>query len=47
MEINGIEIENTFAEAFDMTATRIVITATEPAWARRAAEAMTGATWSR
>jgi len=42
MEINGIEIENTFAEAFDMTATRIVITATEPAWARRAAEAMTG-----
>jgi formylmethanofuran--tetrahydromethanopterin N-formyltransferase len=42
MEINGIEIENTFAEAFDMTATRIIITATEPAWARRAAEAMTG-----
>jgi len=42
MEINGIEIESTFAEAFDMTATRIIITATEPAWARRAAEAMTG-----
>ena len=42
MEINGIEIEGTFAEAFDMTATRIIITATEPAWARRAAEAMTG-----
>lgn len=42
MNINGIEIEGTFAEAFDMTATRIVITAAEPAWARRAAEAMTG-----
>jgi formylmethanofuran--tetrahydromethanopterin N-formyltransferase len=42
MEINGIEIEDTFAEAFDMTATRILITAAEPAWARRAAEAMTG-----
>jgi formylmethanofuran--tetrahydromethanopterin N-formyltransferase len=42
MEINGIEIEDTFAEAFDMTATRIVITAAEFAWAHRAAEAMTG-----
>jgi formylmethanofuran--tetrahydromethanopterin N-formyltransferase len=42
MEINGIEIEDTFAEAFDMTATRVIITAAEPAWARRAAEAMTG-----
>ncbi len=42
MQINGIEIEDTFAEAFDMTATRIIITAAEPAWARRAAEAMTG-----
>lgn len=42
MQINGIEIVDTFAEAFDMTATRIVITAAEPTWARRAAEAMTG-----
>jgi formylmethanofuran--tetrahydromethanopterin N-formyltransferase len=42
MEINGIEIEGTFAEAFDMTATRVIITAAEPTWARRAAEAMTG-----
>ncbi len=41
MQINGIEIEDTFAEAFDMTATRIIITAAEPAWARRAAEDMT------
>lgn len=42
MQINGIEIVDTFAEAFDMTATRIIITAAEPMWARRAAEAMTG-----
>ncbi|MCU0715584.1 MAG: formylmethanofuran--tetrahydromethanopterin N-formyltransferase [Pirellula sp.] len=42
MKIHGIEIEDTFAEAFDMTATRIVITAAEVAWAMRAAEAMTG-----
>ncbi len=42
MHINGIEIIDTFAEAFDMTATRIIITAAEPAWALRAAEAMTG-----
>lgn len=42
MQINGIEVEDTFAEAFDMTGTRIIITAAEPTWARRAAEAMTG-----
>ena len=42
MEINGIEIEDTFAEAFDMTATRVIITAAEYGWANRAAEAMTG-----
>lgn len=42
MEINGIEIEDTFAEAFDMTATRVIITAAEYGWANRAAEAMSG-----
>lgn len=42
MKINGIPIEDTFAEAFDMTATRVIITAAEPAWASRAGEAMTG-----
>jgi formylmethanofuran--tetrahydromethanopterin N-formyltransferase len=42
MQIHGIEIEDTFAEAFDMTATRVIITAAEPTWALRAAEAMTG-----
>ncbi len=42
MNINGIPIEDTFAEAFDMTATRVIITAAKNVWARRAAEAMTG-----
>lgn len=42
MKLNGIPILDTFAEAFDMAATRIIITAAEPMWARRAAEAMTG-----
>lgn len=42
MEIHGIPIDDNFAEAFDMLATRIVITAAEAAWAMRAGEAMTG-----
>jgi len=40
--LNGVLIEDTFAEAFPMRATRLVITADEPRWARIAAEAMTG-----
>jgi formylmethanofuran--tetrahydromethanopterin N-formyltransferase len=39
---NGIAIEDTFAEAFGMTATRILITAVNPRWARVAAQTMTG-----
>ena len=42
MIVNGVMIEDTFAEAFPMRATRLVITADEPRWARIAAEAMTG-----
>ncbi len=42
MHINGIPIEATFAEAFDMKATRLVITADDIGWARDAAAAMTG-----
>lgn len=42
MVINGVEIENTFAEAFDMKATRIIITAINFKWARHAAVTMTG-----
>lgn len=39
---NGVHIEDTFAEAFDMKATRIIITASSHAWAREAAVTMTG-----
>ena len=42
MQINGVEIEDTFAEAFPMTATRLIITAADRFWALRAAESMTG-----
>ena len=34
-ELNGVRIDDTFAEAFDMTATGVVITADTLAWARR------------
>lgn len=39
---NGIAIDATFAEAFPMKATRVVITAHNLTWARHAAVAMTG-----
>lgn len=42
MILNGVEIRDSFAEAFPMRATRLVITAASPAWARTAAAAMTG-----
>ncbi len=42
MIINGTEIEETFAEAFGMSATRIIITAISARWARIAGETMTG-----
>jgi formylmethanofuran--tetrahydromethanopterin N-formyltransferase len=42
IEIAGVPVEDTFAEAFDMKATRIVITAHTIEWARDAAIAMTG-----
>ena len=40
--INGVTIDDTFAEAFPMKATRIVITAHNLTWARHAAVATTG-----
>ena len=40
--IDQVAIEDTFAEAFDMTATRLIITAESSLWARHAAQAMTG-----
>jgi formylmethanofuran--tetrahydromethanopterin N-formyltransferase len=42
MEINGVPIEDTFAEAFTMRVARVVITARTAEWARTAALAMTG-----
>src|SRR5438128_2731608 len=42
MHINNIPIEDTFAEAFPMTAARIVVTAETPAWAQTAGQVVTG-----
>jgi len=42
MKINGVEIEDTFAEAFPMRATRLIITAMTYKWAYRAANSLTG-----
>ena len=39
---NGVRIDDTFAEAFDMRATALVITAHDARWARQAATTMTG-----
>jgi formylmethanofuran--tetrahydromethanopterin N-formyltransferase len=39
---NGVEIEDTFAEAFGMWSARVIITAVNPKWARVAASQMTG-----
>jgi formylmethanofuran--tetrahydromethanopterin N-formyltransferase len=41
-ERRGVRIVDTFAEAFGMRAARIVITAQSPAWARTAAQSLTG-----
>jgi formylmethanofuran--tetrahydromethanopterin N-formyltransferase len=41
-ERRGVRIVDTFAEAFDMRAARVVITAQSVAWARTAAQSMTG-----
>jgi formylmethanofuran--tetrahydromethanopterin N-formyltransferase len=40
--VNGVAIDDTFAEAFAMRATRVIITGQTPAWARQAAVSMTG-----
>jgi formylmethanofuran--tetrahydromethanopterin N-formyltransferase len=42
MNINGVTIDATFAEAFPMKATRAIITAQNEKWAMIAAQAMTG-----
>jgi formylmethanofuran--tetrahydromethanopterin N-formyltransferase len=40
--VNGVSIDDTFAEAFAMRGTRVIITAHTLAWARQAAVSMTG-----
>jgi formylmethanofuran--tetrahydromethanopterin N-formyltransferase len=42
MQIRGVFIEETFAEAFTMRVARVVITARSPRWAREAALKLTG-----
>ena len=42
MHINGVEIEDTYAEAFHMTAARIIITAHNAHWAQIAAWSTVG-----
>ena len=42
MEINGVEVVDTFAEAFQMTATRIIVTAENETWVRHATNSVTG-----
>ena len=42
LTINDIPIDDTFAEAFPMTAARVVVTAETPAWALTAGQVATG-----
>ena len=42
LSVRGVRIDDTFAEAFSMRATAVVITADTPHWARQAALSMTG-----
>ena len=42
MKIKGIEIHNTFAEAFNMKASSIIVTADNKKWAKNACVSFTG-----
>ncbi|MEJ2433644.1 MAG: formylmethanofuran--tetrahydromethanopterin N-formyltransferase, partial [Pseudolabrys sp.] len=42
LTVNGIRVDDTFAEAFGMRATALIITAATLAWARQAAVTMSG-----
>src|SRR5438874_3529748 len=42
MTINNVPLEDTFAEAFPMTAARLLVTAETPGWARIAGQTATG-----
>jgi len=42
MQLNGVDIDDTYAEAFGMRATRLIITAANMKWALHAARSLTG-----
>jgi formylmethanofuran--tetrahydromethanopterin N-formyltransferase len=42
VSINNVSLEDTFAEAFPMTAARLIVTAASAAWARTAGQTATG-----
>jgi len=42
LTVQGVRIDDTFAEAFGMRATAVIITADSIRWARQAALTMTG-----
>jgi formylmethanofuran--tetrahydromethanopterin N-formyltransferase len=42
LTVNAVPIDDTFAEAFPMTAARLIVTAETPEWARTAAQEATG-----
>jgi len=42
LQLHGVEIVDTFAEAFSMSATRLIVTAISAKWARTAADVFTG-----
>ena len=42
LEKNGVRVDDTFAEAFDMRGTALLITAPTERWARIAAASLTG-----
>jgi len=42
LQLNSVEIEDTFAEAFTMRAARVIVTAETRAWAQTAAMVATG-----
>lgn len=42
MNVNGVKIDDTFAEAFGMSGTALILTADSMKWARQAAVTMTG-----
>ena len=45
LSIAGVSIKDTFAEAFDMKATRLIVTADDRRWCEESARAMASRYW--